>query len=215
MMNDPSDNKNLAPSDAPDPGAQGENPVVKKRWFGRGIYGSKDVPIRVLDACIGVMIAAALILTFVGAINGGFSITFDTGVDDLTVASQKIRHGGTITEPEAPVRPGYVLTGWSTTPEPEVHLWNFQHSQVEGDMKLYAVWEPASFEVKFDLGGGTVDGSSEVQPVTVTYGEAYGELPVPEKEGAEFGGWVYSGQTITADTTVTMTGEHVLTAVWN
>ena len=127
MMNDPSDNKNLAPSDAPDPGAQGENPVVKKRWFGRGIYGSKDVPIRVLDACIGVMIAAALILTFVGAINGGFSITFDTGVDDLTVASQKIRHGGTITEPEAPVRPGYVLTGWSTTPEPEVHLWNFQY----------------------------------------------------------------------------------------
>ena len=48
----------------------------------------------------------------------------------------------------------------------------------------------------------------------MTYGEAYGELPVPEKEGFLFDGWVYSGAVIKADTTVTMTGEHVLTARW-
>ena len=29
-----------------------------------------------------------------------------------------------------------------------------------------------------------------------------------------FAGWEYSGQTITADTVVQMTGEHVLTAIW-
>ncbi len=27
-----------------EPTAPAENPMVKKRWFGRGIYGSKDVP---------------------------------------------------------------------------------------------------------------------------------------------------------------------------
>ncbi len=81
-------------------------------------------------------------------------------------------------------------------------------------MTLYAVWTAASFPVRFDLDGGTVDGEAEPDPITVTYGQPYGTLPTPEKEGAVFAGWTYSGQSITADTIVTMTGEHVLTAVW-
>lgn len=209
-MSDPKE-KNGAPAAET---TAGENPMVKKRWFGRGIYGSKDVPIRVLDACIGLMILAALVLTLWGATHSGFAIQFDTGVDDLTVETQKVQHGGTVAEPEAPLRPGYDLVGWSTTPEPEVHLWSFADATVQGDMTLYAVWEAASFPVKFDLAGGTVNGAAEAEAITVTYGQPYGELPVPEKEGAVFAGWVYSGQTITADTPVTMTGEHVLTASW-
>ena len=49
-----------------EPAAPAENPMIKKRWFGRGIYASKDVPIRILDACIGAMIIAALALTIWG-----------------------------------------------------------------------------------------------------------------------------------------------------
>ena len=210
MTNDPKEKSGAPAAETP----AGENPMVKKRWFGRGIYGSKDVPIRVLDACIGVMILAALVLTLWGATHSGFAINFDTGVDDLKVEAQKVQHGGLVAEPETPLRPGYTLAGWSTTPEPEVHLWNFADATVQGDMTLYAVWEAASFPVKFDLNGGTVDGASAIDPITVTYGQPYGELPVPEKEGAVFAGWVYSGQTITADTPVTMTGEHLLTAAW-
>ena len=48
------------------------------KWFGRGIYGSKDVPIRILDGLIGVLAGAALILIIYFTINGGFQITFDT-----------------------------------------------------------------------------------------------------------------------------------------
>ncbi|MBM6916296.1 InlB B-repeat-containing protein [Gemmiger formicilis] len=209
-MSDPKEKTGAPAAETP----AGENPMVKKRWFGRGIYGSKDVPIRVLDACIGLMILAALVLTLWGATHSGFAIQFDTGVDDLTVETQKVQHGGTVAEPEAPLRPGYDLVGWSTTPEPEVHLWSFADATVQGDMTLYAVWEAASFPVKFDLAGGTVNGAAEAEAITVTYGQPYGELPVPEKEGAVFAGWVYSGQIITADTPVTMTGEHVLTASW-
>ena len=193
-----------------EPTAPAENPMVKKRWFGRGIYGSKDVPIRILDACIGAMIIAALALTIWGALHNGFTIRFDTGIDDLTVEPQKVKHGQTLTEPAAPLRPGYILEGWSTTPEPEVHLWNFEYDKVEGEFTLYAVWQPASFTVKFDLAGGTGDDT----PITVTYGEPYGALPTPTKEGATFAGWEYSGQIITPETTVTMTGEHILTATW-
>lgn len=81
---------------------------------------------------------------------------------------------------------------------------------MEGEFTLYAVWRPASFTVKFDLAGGTGDDT----PITVTYGEPYGALPTPTKEGATFAGWEYSGQIITPETTVTMTGEHILTATW-
>ena len=43
---------------AADPAApQGENPMIRKRWFGRGIYGSKDVPIRILDGIIEMIYA--------------------------------------------------------------------------------------------------------------------------------------------------------------
>lgn len=200
---------------AADPAApQGENPMIRKRWFGRGIYGSKDVPIRILDGIIAAMVVAAVVLTIWGATHSGFTITFNTGVDDITVPAQKVMHGEYATEPEAPTRPGYVLAGWKASQDPDVDLWDFDGFAVEGDFTLYAVWEPASFPVQFDLDGGTVDGQSEIDPITVTYGQPYGTLPTPEKAGATFAGWTYSGQTITADTTVAMTGEHVLTAVW-
>ena len=44
--------------------------LPKKRWFGRGIYGSKDVPIRILDGLIAFLIVLTVALTAVFAING-------------------------------------------------------------------------------------------------------------------------------------------------
>ena len=94
-------------------------------------------------------------------------------------------------------------------------LWYFQSEKVTGDMTLTAHWVPAQITVKFDYDGGTdVDGSA-TESKQVTFGENYGELPTPVKEGSTFAGWEYSGQIITADTVVQMTGEHVLTAIWN
>lgn len=55
-----------------------ENPMIKKRWFGRGIYGSKDVPIRLLDGFIGVIIAVIILMIVFFAVRGGFWITFDS-----------------------------------------------------------------------------------------------------------------------------------------
>ena len=61
------------------------------------------------------------------------------------------------------------------------------------------------------MSAGTDAGADSME---VTFGEPYGILPVPVKEGAVFDGWMYSGQTITEDTKVTVNGEHVLTAQW-
>lgn len=184
---------------------------VKKKLFGRGIYGSKDVPIRILDGLIAGMILLAVVLTVIFSINGGYRVTFDTqGGGEIPY--QKLRYGKLVEKPEDPMKPGYEFVCWKR--EEAEGEWSFEHDQVKGDMTLTAQWKPASVLVKFDLDGGTVDGKTEAEPVFVTYGEVYGTLPEPEKPGVSFKGWLYSGQMITADTRVAMTGEHVLTAVY-
>lgn len=193
-------------------GAAEENPMIKKRWFGRGIYGSKDVPIRLLDGFIAVVVVVIVGMIVFFTVTGGFYVSFETG-GGSEVAQQKLRHGELVAEPEEPMRPGYDFGGWSAGGE-EPLLWDFEADKVQGDMTLTAVWTPAKIPVRFDPDGGTVNGSETVETAEVVFGESYGELPVPEKDGAEFEGWYYSGERITADTVVTMTGEHVLTAVW-
>lgn len=196
----------------PAPAAEGESPA-KKRWFGRGIYGSKDVPIRVLDACIAIMVVLAIVLTVYHSLTGGFVVEFNGNGAEIAVENQSIRYGNPIGEPETPRRPGYDFVCWSADGVAE-HPWDFEADTVTGDMKLFAVWQPAQITVKFDLAGGTVNGSGAAAPITVTYGETYGTLPTPQKDGARFAGWQYSGQVITAESEVASTGEHVLTALW-
>ncbi len=53
-----------------------------------------------------------------------------------------------------------------------------------------------------------------MNPITVVFENAYGELQQPVKAGFSFVGWMYEGVYITAETKVTMTGEHILTAIW-
>lgn len=185
-----------------------------KKWFGRGIYGSKDVPIRILDGFIIGAICFVVILVFWFATHGGYNVTFDTE-GGSEIAAQRLKHGELAKEPEIPLKPGYTFCGWMTSEDESLAKeWNFATDKVENDLTLYAVWMPAEVRVKFDLDGGNLDGETYIPDKTVTYGEAYGELPVPEKEGFRFDGWIYSGVVIQADTMVTMTGEHVLTARW-
>ena len=52
--------------------------LPKKRWFGRGIYGSKDVPIRILDGLIAFLIVLTVALTAVFAINSVMAALWKT-----------------------------------------------------------------------------------------------------------------------------------------
>lgn len=185
-----------------------------KKWFGRGVYGSKDVPIRILDGFIVGAVAVAVFLVFWFATHGGYIVTFDTD-GGSQIEEQTLKHGELVKKPDTPVKPGYEFQKWVTSQDESLAKeWFFEVDQLQNDMTLYAVWTPAQVTVKFDLDGGNVDGKTQVDDKTVTYGEPYGELPVPEKEGCQFDGWVYSGEIINTDTVVTMTGEHVLTARW-
>ncbi len=190
---------------------QQENPMIRKRLFGRGIYGSKDVPIRLLDGLIAFLLIAIVGMIGYFAFHGGYTVTFDSQ-GGTEVKSQKLKYGDTVAEPEEPVRQGYEFAGWYT--ESGALEWYFPEASVEGDITLYAHWTPAKITVKFDLDGGNIGGEEEIAPLQVTFEDIYGKLPVPEKAGYQFAGWSYSGQMIESSTIVTTNGEHVLTAVW-
>lgn len=194
----------------PEGGQEGQ-PPVKKKWFGRGIYGSKDVPIKILDKLILGLILATVILTVVFTVNGGYFVNFETD-GGTEIESQKLRYGQLVEKPEDPVKPGYEFEGWIYGEEE--YPWSFGADKVQGEMTLIAQWKPAKVLVKFDLDGGNFGENAPDGDFFVTFGEPYGELPVPEKEGFQFDGWVYSGAVIKDTTPVSMTGEHVLTALW-
>lgn len=186
----------------------------KKRWIGKGIYGKKDVPIRILDGMIVGFVVTIIVLVIVFAINGGYYVTFDTD-GGSEVVKQKLSYGDHVEVPEEPVKPGYDFVHWVTSEDEYLaEVWNFAENKVETDLTLYAVWQPAAMTVKFDLDGGSFQEGDAVMEKQVVFGETYGELPVPEKEGYIFDGWVYSQQMISEETIVFMTGEHILMARW-
>lgn len=188
--------------------------AAKKQWIGKGIYGKKDVPIRILDGMIGMFAATIIVLIIVFAINGGYYVTFDTD-GGSEVIKQKLSYGDLVEEPEVPVKPGYEFVHWVTSEDKYLaEVWDFASYKVETDTTLYAVWQPAEMIVKFELDGGEFLETGDAVEKTVTFGESYGKLPVPVKDGYQFDGWVYSQQIITEDTVVFMTGEHILTARW-
>ena len=58
------------------------------------------------------------------------------------------------------------------------------------------------------------DNEETIGTKEVTYGEKYGELPTPTKEGYTFEGWFDQDTKITSDSNVTITSNQTLTAKW-
>lgn len=188
--------------------------VAKKRWIGKGIYGKGDVPIKILDGMIAFFVVMIVVLIVVFALDGGYEVTFETD-GGSEVAAQKLDYGDCVEIPQEPVKPGYRFVRWVTSPDEFLaEEWNFSDDKVEDTMTLYAVWEPAEITVKFDPAGGSFEDGTTALEKQVVFGETYGVLPVPVKEGCIFDGWIYSQQVIREDSIVSMTGEHVLTAKW-
>ena len=98
-------------------------------------------------------------------------------------------------------------------------VWDKEVPAVMGceDLSFTAVWSPVTCKVTFDAGVGVVD-DDELEK-TVTYGEEYGQLPVPQVNGlsAEFTGWydkAEEGNKVEADTVVSQGKDHILYARW-
>ncbi len=126
------------------------------------------------------------------------------------ISSELVRPGFVISAPDpAPVKDGWVFNGWYNG----ASAWNFA-DPVTTAMTLVAQWQEPSYSVTLDPGDGTVDPSTW----PVTYGEVYGSLPAPSRNGYNFLGWYTeaggNGDLITAGVTVTNLTAHTLYAHW-
>lgn len=113
-------------------------------------------------------------------------------------------------------KPGYTFSGWTTSADGTGSLYTDEYSirdiaNAGETVKLYAKWEATPYKVSFDVNGGKL-----LSPDTVwaVYNSAYGKLPDPERDGWIFDGWYLGDQLISAESIVTKTSDHTLTAHW-
>ena len=107
---------------------------------------------------------------------------------------------------------GYTLEGWYAD-EGLTQLFELT-KMPQGGATVYAKWTANEYTVTFHVNGGNALDDNEM---TVTCGEAYGELPVPTKNGYGFTGWFTAaegGEQITAESIYNLAENQTLYAHW-
>jgi len=160
-----------------------------------------------------------------------YVVTFDAGEGTVSPSTQSKRYDsaygkdadGEDAPLPVPVREGYTFLGWYDGSGGTGNLVTDNTTvKTASNHTLYAKWEPSSYMVSFDAGGGTVSPSTQTKRYDSTYGkDADGEdepLPVPAREGYTFLGWYDgvggTGNRVTDNTTVKTASNHMLYAKW-
>ncbi len=73
------------------------------------------------------------------------------------------------------------------------------------------VYVAGDVTVTFDANGGSVSPATK----TVTFGEAYGTLPIPTRTNHHFNGWIYNNAEVTEASIVQASTSHTLVAWWD
>lgn len=144
----------------------------------------------------------------------GKTITFDARGGDVYPSSKTVTVGGTYGDLPTPTRTGHDFNGWYTSSTGGTHITSSSTVSSGSTQTLYAHWTAQTYTITFMV----VDPDATVSPATkqVTYGQTYGTLPTPTNPGFTFGGWVLAGNVpITASSTVTITQDSNVFAVWN
>ena len=108
-----------------------------------------------------------------------YTVTFDSDGGNA-VASQEVRHGGTVTEPTAPTQEGKTFSAW------QLNGTNYDFgAPVTGNITLTALWDVVTNKVTFNTNGhGTAPAEA-----TINYGEKVTRPTDPTAEGYTFDGW--------------------------
>jgi hypothetical protein len=94
-------------------------------------------------------------------------------VDDEVFKTDSIARGASISVPEAPVKEGYIFSGWSEVPE----------TMPAGDITVNGSFKANKYLVTFKIGEEVISADSLEYNTAVTAPEA------PAKEGYTFSGW--------------------------
>ncbi len=155
------------------------------------------------------LMPSANVTLFARWILNNYDVTFDSqsGSD---VSSQTVSHGGLITQPADPTRPGFSFNGWYTSVSGGTR-WNFSTNTVTMNTTLYARWVLNNYDVTFDSQSG-----SDVSSQTVSHGGLITQPDDPTRPGFSFNGWYtsVSGGTLWNFSTNTVTMNTTLYAQW-
>ena len=114
-----------------------------------------------------------------------YTVTFDINYEDgEDPEMQIVLSGRTATEPTAPIRTGYTLSGWKLNEED----YDFD-TPVTGDITLTAVWTANNYTVEFNANGGSGDAMASMQ---LTYDGDWVTLPActyTAPDGKAFKNW--------------------------
>jgi len=134
-----------------------------------------------------------------------YLVTFDSNGGTIS-ASKTVKYGTAYGTLPIPTKEGYTFTGWSLN---ATTISATSNVATMSDHTLVAQWQANSYLVTFNSNGGDL-----ITSKTVTYGTAYGTLPIPIKEGSTFTGWSLNATRITATTNVATASNHTLVAQW-
>ena len=107
---------------------------------------------------------------------------------------------------------GYTFGGWYSDPEFTTEVKSIS-ATATGDKTLYAKWEAQSYNINYELDGGT---NASTNPATYVYGVGVQSFADATKSGYTFGGW-YSDPEFTTEVksiSATATGDKTLYAKW-
>ena len=146
------------------------------------------------------------------------TVTYDANggkfEDDFTTKEASVVYGEPYGEPPGtPHQTNWTFAGWWTEKSGGEQITAEMKVERDTNHRLYAHWSANVYKVTFDANGGEVEEDSR----EVTYGEKYGELPVPTLADHAFEGWwteKIGGERITAETKVEITSDQTLYAHW-
>ena len=118
--------------------------------------------------------------------------------------------GSTRIGAEKPSRDGFTFKEWNSSPDGLGQKYSAGETyKTPEDLTLYAIWNGKNFYVYYK------QGSKNLGSKSVIYGNAYGELMIPEQTGYNFDGWYLDDkftQLITPTTQIAVAGSHSIYA---
>ena len=124
-----------------------------------------------------------------------YTVQFNANAGTGTMDSQAFTYGtAQALTANAFTRTGYTFAGWATTANGEV-VYTDQHSVTNltptngGTVTLYAKWNTITYNISYDLAGGTV---ATANPITYNIETATFTLNNPTRTGYTFAGWTGS-----------------------
>ena len=143
-----------------------------------------------------------------------YTVTFDANGGSVDTPQKDVTYAAAYGALPVPTLTGHTFDGWFTEQTGGTVVTADSVVSITSAQTLYAHWTVGSYTVSFALNGG----SGTLPPISVTYGSAYGTLPIPAmRTGYSWKGWFTAasgGSQVKEDTKMETGSDHTLYAQW-